>query len=479
MVVGVIAGALAALGSFAQFIWSAVTRGFEFLWETSNWIVSTFRYDNPLQLLFLSLVFMVTVFILLFALGGAGIAGADWNKASGKIEVGKAGALIAGSSFGSGACTPGVMRDLDCDGIPDEYDGDRDGDGIPNSDDQEPDNVNLAGGGTPTQPGTGPPTGAPSPPQDYNTNIGCPNSVCENVDTGTMVYQSRGAGDGVVYCGVPVKCLDQSRSGCGNLELGRDVLCQGLPASRTQVVGTSVLNSCLSQYCGVRVADHSERGQSELVINRSVWYVEDNTSCPADCRSSGNVGLCRNGIKDETEDGIDCGGACPNSCQCLTSGDCETQGLTAATCGLVNSSTRAVLGRVSFAYCCPLSNRCVNAVPVGNEWDGTGMCGGYCLRNAPSGPRDCDIPLGNRTWGEVYSSFGWVASAYYGMPAGEPNWQPGTNYTLSVIYPTGRALFSTACDNGAVYDSTLAAPQPLAPENLSLQSGSLRLDYLG
>jgi hypothetical protein len=467
----VFGGAAAALGAVGTIIWRMLQWSLDFTWNAMTWVTSHFHYDRPRELFALSLGFLAVSIGILFLFGGAGIAGSDWDAASGNVKVGS-GTGDFGSGF-FGGCIPGQPGDIDCDGIEDALDGDRDGDGIGNQDDTDPDNpAQGAEGGTPPPSGGAPPDQPPT-----ESGLGCPNYVCEDQDSGTVTYLSSGYGDGIVYCGVPDVCLDLTRDTCPNYLPG-DSLCSDLPSDRRVVVGTEILVDCLSEFCGIYNDDYLDE-DGNRIYRRAIQYIEDEQNCPADCTDSPNTNFCRNGMKDEWEDGVDCGGGCPLQCQCFNGENCRNQSLSADGC--VWRKWNLLEGRwmtigAGFVYSCCANNRCLNDLPSAGV---DGFCNLSCVDvpcNDPvDGGQSCNCVLDDgRTSGEAYYAYSWTETEEFGNPGhGWGNW------TIGEVYPLGETLIAAHCATGNTYDVSMATPAQLAPENRSATSRTLYLEYLG
>ena len=120
---------------------------------------------------------------------------------------------------------------------------------------------------------------------------------------------------------------------------------------------------------------------------------EDSDNCPSDCIGAGASNLCKNGKQDNNEEGIDCGGSCSAKCpSCNNDGICEfdTFGETALQCQNDCSCGDKVCDstendELSNTYC---PQDCKRAVCNDN-----GLC--ELGENEDNCPNDCTISSGS------------------------------------------------------------------------------------
>ena len=381
MVLGAIAAALGTGLNFAIESFKYISKQIK---DFSVFITTNFPFDKPLKLLLLSFFLLAAILGIFITFGGHGIGGAEWGDGSKAIRIGvDGGALSDGTGLLEG-CVPGTVGDVDCDGIPDGEDDDRDGDGIPNEGDTTPD-----GGREEDDDDDDDGMGSPSTTLQA-AGLVCGNGVCQEYViplryyfTGPVSWNDiDNAEDQVVFCGVPLACVRNQRTDKDYT----DPLCEfsGNDAGgRTVIVGKNSLFKNFNEFCsleGEMVVEHTLESGYFLVINYTLKYIEDDYNCKGDCPETpsgrSSMSHCVDGIMDQGEEGVDCGGSCERDCGCFTHEDCGDGRLDfllwndvgAGYCSKVleeNPYTR-IIGY--FGHCCSgatkYGNHCVNRLPV-------------------------------------------------------------------------------------------------------------------
>jgi len=402
------------LPDIANFIVQVGKWSYELAKDFATFISDTFPFTNPSRLLGLSLIMLAGIIGLLFLFGGAGIAGSEFS------DAGK-GSLTLGANpddFNEGVglapvCRPGNVGDIDCDGIPDEMDRDIDGDGVANDDDDDPYGADDHVAGGDNSEGGEQEGDDDDPPDEGGGYVipRCGDDICQATDVPVDIYLSKPTTDGdeakaadnTVFCGIPRSCIrgggtdeDYSISGCSYGDSG----------DQQVIVGEANVYENLNEYCSLTGSTFEDWDSSS---DRWYWnndyvlrYVESHDSCESDCEEEEeppdppDINHCENMIRDQGEEGVDCGGSCPEPCSCFTHQDCEDDWLDAGdvhgclsdpdkdfysecfNSGPGNGYDIVTYYGGTLFHCCGddtiYANRCVNSLPlpefsnIDNQW---------------------------------------------------------------------------------------------------------------
>jgi hypothetical protein len=339
----------------------------QWLKDLMQWIVRTFKWDNPFHLFTLALLFfflMVAFLALMVGVNsalGAGEGGTPRDILVGEGSVmsgvGKDGSMFdkIGGETGKVQVGPGSDSDIDGDGIPNAQDSDMDGDGIPNNQDYDVD-----GDGQPNDADMSPCGGVVC--GTYPSL--CGNHVCDNFKTpakwAVLDVLLQGCSDLNVYYEIPDYCLN-------------GVLPTTIPVMRGNVseyvrayCGTSNVMSSLNSRCFLNEA------------TQEIWYHETFTTCPTDCN---DTLLC---MKDITCDRVDnCDtvyGTCCSSGTAQLAGKCtfdaiSGSALTAICWGADTTQVRGGSRPIDELRSVPFHCECASDSDCSGDYGGISCCG--------------------------------------------------------------------------------------------------------
>jgi hypothetical protein len=241
-----------------------------------TWLTRTFRYDNPLQMFALSLIFLCFImgFVALFIGINAGEGRYSVDGPLRRVYVGPDSAsdvysssgvpgLLFSKTLGNGSAYEVVpdnsmsgdssvdQEDIDSDGTANSLDFDVDGDGLPN--DMDPSPCGSASG-------------------CGNYPVMCGNDVCDNFKTDSryisLDYLHLGCDSRDLWFDIPDYCLG------GRLTMTYEIYEWNMSLVKKAVCDSSDLEVLLGPRC---VLDNS---------SHEIWYEENRINCPHDCNDS-------------------------------------------------------------------------------------------------------------------------------------------------------------------------------------------------
>ncbi len=212
-----------------------------------------------------------------------------------------------------------------------------------------------------------------------------PRSVDNQPDDVTEVTGAVMATGGAAGCTDPRGCCATSQEcGAGQVCLGG--ICQVLDdCSSLDDVSVCQIELCPGPSCPSNVAQDS---CTDGVRNQDETGIDCGGSCPAACGSSPSFASCSDGVRNQDETDLDCGGSCGANCAagkgCAQDGDCNSDLLcspgshicTEISCADGRQDGAEILIDCGGGSCpgCPVGTACVNASDCNSGICALGTC---------------------------------------------------------------------------------------------------------